>query len=167
MENWHLLRAGTLVSAWQPGFRSQPHSLKIHELGQLTILCVCFRFLIYKMDGQIILVYHPLTDNLVYQWIDNVMYLPYRFLVKMNQSSMVQCLTQNAMQAADTHIKSSQLWHCYGPKTDLNGHSMSHVNPKKYTIFHSFNKCLCSVCFMPGTGETLTFKRQYPTIHTI
>lgn len=51
-------------------------------VDNLFNLFACFRFLIYKVDGWIILVYHLLMVNLVYQWMDNAVYLLHRFVVK-------------------------------------------------------------------------------------
>lgn len=47
-----------------------------------VVVVVSFRFFIYKMEGWIILVYHPLMVNLMYQWMDSVVYLLLRFVAR-------------------------------------------------------------------------------------
>lgn len=78
---------------------------------------------------------------------------------------MVQCLTQTVIQVVVKHINKYPVnySHCY-VCTDLKCHSVPLLlaNPEKYRIFHSLNKYLWRVSYMPGTCEILTSEQLSP-----
>lgn len=151
-ENWHWLRAGTLESAWHPGFESQLHSLMLCEPGQFAHSFLCFQIPYLQNDGWVIF-------QCLIKFMANAVYLLHRLVVGMKQHSRAQCLTQSECPIGSCgRINKYPVnhSHCHVP-SDLTCPSMPLllINPGKYRIFiHSLHAC--GVSYMPGTGEATT-----------